>query len=137
ADRAPGRTGDHRRTDGRVDGNGQLRDRVHGERAGAQRVRGRGLPRVKGPEGPARRATTLMRTVLVGMGAAAAAGALGCAGTRRLIRKARTRPDPERGEDLAERPGTLRTVVSFDGTKLAVNVVGPDDGPALVMAHGF
>jgi pimeloyl-ACP methyl ester carboxylesterase len=73
----------------------------------------------------------------MGAAATAAAGALGYAGTRRLIRKARTRPDPERGEDLAERPGTPRTVVSFDGTKLTVNVVGPDRGPTLVMLHGF
>jgi len=92
---------------------------------------------VKGAEGPARRGRRLVRNVLVGAGATAAAGALGYAGTRHMIRKARTRPDPERGEDLAERPGTQRTVVSLDGTRLAVNVVGPEGRPTLVFLHGF
>lgn len=87
--------------------------------------------------GTPRRGTGLVRKALVGMGATAAAGALGYAGARHLIRRARTAPDPESGEDLAKRPGVERRLVSFDGTELAVDVVGPDHRPTLVMLHGF
>lgn len=59
------------------------------------------------------------------------------AAERALIRRARSRPDPERGERLAERPGPERRVASFDGTELAVHEVGPSDAPVLVFAHGF
>lgn len=85
----------------------------------------------------ARRRIGLARRVVVGVGATAAAAALGYAGSRRMIRRARARPDPERGEELAERPGTERHVLSFDVTDLVVNTVGPDEGPTLVMLHGF
>jgi pimeloyl-ACP methyl ester carboxylesterase len=77
------------------------------------------------------------KKALVAAGATAAAAALGLAGERYLIRKARSRPDPERGEPLEERPGAERRIRSFDGTELAVNVVGPLQAPALVMLHGF
>lgn len=83
------------------------------------------------------RGAAAVRKAAVASGATVAAAALGYAGARHLIRRARTRPDPERGERLAERPGVERRVVSFDGTELAVNVAGPEDGPALVMLHGF
>ncbi|HEX9411632.1 MAG TPA: alpha/beta hydrolase [Actinomycetota bacterium] len=86
---------------------------------------------------PARRRTGLARKVLVGAGATAAAGALGYAGARHLIRRARSGSSPESDEDLAERPGIERRIVSFDGTELAVNVLGPDRRPRLVMLHGF
>lgn len=87
--------------------------------------------------GRSRRRARLVRKVLVGAGATAAAGALGFAGTRHFIRRARFESSPERREDLAERPGVERRIVSFDGTELAVNVVGADHGPRLVMLHGF
>src|SRR5439155_26670523 len=66
-----------------------------------------------------------------------AAGVVGYAGARRLVRKARAGPDLESGTDLSERPGAGRRVDSFDGTELAAQVVGPDHGPTLVMLHGF
>jgi pimeloyl-ACP methyl ester carboxylesterase len=83
---------------------------------------------------PARR---VFKKALVVGGATAAAAALGVMGERYLIRRARSQPDPERGEPLEERPGVEHRLRSFDGTELAVNVVGPADGPVLVMVHGF
>lgn len=72
---------------------------------------------------------------------AAAAGmagvALGGFAGARIVRRSRARPSPERDEPLAQRPGEQRRVRSFDGTRLAVCVVGPDDAPTLVFAHGF
>ena len=88
-------------------------------------------------DGPSQRRTGLGRKVLVGAGATAAAGALGYAGARHFIRRARSGPSPESREDLAQRPGVERRIVSFDGTELAVNVVGPEHRPRLVMLHGF
>ena len=87
--------------------------------------------------GPPRRGTGAVRKVLVGTAATAAAGVLGYAGARRLIRNARADPDLENGTDLSEHPGAGRRVASFDGTELAVQVVGPDHGPTLIMLHGF
>jgi pimeloyl-ACP methyl ester carboxylesterase len=77
------------------------------------------------------------RKALIAAGATAAAAALGIAGQRYLVRKARTGPDPERGEPLEDRPGEETRIQSFDGTELAVNVVGPAGAPVLVMIHGF
>jgi pimeloyl-ACP methyl ester carboxylesterase len=79
--------------------------------------------------------------LLAGLGAGAAVtGAV--AAERILVRRARSRPDPARGEDLSERPGVERRVRSFDGTDLAVNVVEPPgtsgtEVPTLVFAHAF
>jgi pimeloyl-ACP methyl ester carboxylesterase len=81
-----------------------------------------------------RRAGRTALLVAAGLGVAAA-GAV--ATERALIRRARSRPDPERGEPLSERPGPERRVASFDGTELAVHEIGPADGPVLVFAHGF
>lgn len=85
------------------------------------------------------------KVALIGGGVTAAAAAMGVMGERYAIRRARSRPDPERGEPLAERPGDQARVQSFDGTELAVNVVGPAapsrptrrSRPALVFVHGF
>jgi pimeloyl-ACP methyl ester carboxylesterase len=79
----------------------------------------------------------VLKKALVVGGATAGAAALGVVGERYLIRRARSRPDPDRGEPLEERPGEERRVRSFDGTELAVNVVGPVEAPTLVMIHGF
>ena len=78
----------------------------------------------------------LARALVVGgalLGSAAAAVAL----ERAAIRRARSRPDPERGTPLSERPGTERHVSAVDGTELAVNVIGPRGAPTIVFAHGF
>jgi pimeloyl-ACP methyl ester carboxylesterase len=81
------------------------------------------------------------RVALVGGGVTAAAAALGLAGERYLTSRARSRPDPERGEPFGERPGEESRIRSFDGTDLAVNVVGPrarrKGRPTLVFVHGF
>jgi pimeloyl-ACP methyl ester carboxylesterase len=67
---------------------------------------------------------------VAGTSAAAAAGLY-------RVRRERRRPDPDRGEPLAERPGVEQRIASFDGTELAVNVVGPASRLALVFVHGF
>jgi pimeloyl-ACP methyl ester carboxylesterase len=77
------------------------------------------------------------RNVLIGTAAAVAAVAAGTAASKYMVRRARSQPDPERGEPLSERPGIERRVRSFDGTTLSVNVVGPQGGPTLVFIHGF
>lgn len=73
--------------------------------------------------------------VAAGTAAGLAGAALGLAAGRRAIRGARATVDPF--DVMAERPGRSRTVRSFDGTELAVNVVGPHDGPTVVLIHGF
>jgi pimeloyl-ACP methyl ester carboxylesterase len=83
-----------------------------------------------------RRRKTLTRS-LVGTGVALGAAAVGIAAERALVRRARAAPDPQRDEPLDERPGVEHRLTSFDGTELAVNVVGPDRGPTLVFIHGF
>jgi pimeloyl-ACP methyl ester carboxylesterase len=75
----------------------------------------------------------------LGLGAALTAAV---AAERVLVKRARSKPDPERGEDLTKRPGIERRVRSFDGTELAVNVIGPtvaesEPAPTLVFAHAF
>jgi pimeloyl-ACP methyl ester carboxylesterase len=90
--------------------------------------------------GPTRSRTGLRRaarTAIIAAGATAAAAAVGVAGERYLIRRARSWPDPERGEPFGERPGTERRITAFDGTELALNVVGPKAAPTLVFVHGF
>jgi pimeloyl-ACP methyl ester carboxylesterase len=77
------------------------------------------------------------KRLLVAAGATAGAAAVGFVGARHLVRRARTGPDPERGQDLDQRPGVEHRVRSFDGTELSVNVVGPEGAPAVVLIHGF
>jgi pimeloyl-ACP methyl ester carboxylesterase len=79
---------------------------------------------------------TLARS-LAGTGIALGAAAVGIAAERYMVRRARAAPDPERNEPLEERPGTEHRLISFDGTDLAVNVIGPRRGPTLVFIHGF
>ena len=78
-----------------------------------------------------------VRKALIGAGIAVGAAALGVAAERYAVRRARSRPDPHRDETLTERPGTEQRVTSFDGTELAVNVVGPEGAPTLLFAHGI
>jgi pimeloyl-ACP methyl ester carboxylesterase len=80
--------------------------------------------------------STLGKT-LIGAGVTIGAAAVGIAAERAAVRRARSRPDPDRDEPLAERPGREHRLTSFDGTELAVNVVGPKGRPTLVFAHGF
>ncbi|HJP66032.1 MAG TPA: alpha/beta fold hydrolase, partial [Actinomycetota bacterium] len=87
---------------------------------------------------PAAKRPRRQTLLLAGLGVGAAVtGAV--AAERLLVRRARSGPDPVRGENLAERPGTEGRVRSFDNTQLAVNVVGPSDpaAPTLVFAHAF
>jgi pimeloyl-ACP methyl ester carboxylesterase len=81
------------------------------------------------------------RVALIGGGVTAASAVLGVVGERYLMRRERSKPDPERDEPLGERPGTEIRVRSFDGTDLAVNVVGPTAArrprATVVLVHGF
>jgi len=71
-------------------------------------------------------------------GALAAGAAAGLATERYLVGRDRRRPDPEAAERFGEIRGTpVAPVVSFDGTKIHVEVAGPDTAPTIVMAHGF
>jgi pimeloyl-ACP methyl ester carboxylesterase len=88
-------------------------------------------------DGPAVPRGRTAKRLLVASGATAGAAVLGFVGARHALRQARGAPDPERGEDLDKRPGVERRIRSFDGTELAVNVIGPADAPAVVLIHGF
>lgn len=79
---------------------------------------------------------TLARSIM-GTGIAVGAAAVGIAAERYMVRRARAVPDADRSERLDERPGTEHRLTSFDGTELAVNVIGPAKAPALVFIHGF
>ena len=76
--------------------------------------------------------TALLATAATVGGAVAAVAA-----ERAAVRRARSRPDPEAGERLEERPGVETRVRSFDGTELAVNAVGPGGAPVILFVHGF
>lgn len=82
-----------------------------------------------------------MRKRVLGMAAfaAAAAGgaALGWAGERRMLRHETPTAEPEWLQLRKPVPGRARTVESFDGTHLYVDVVGDDALPTIVMAHGY
>src|SRR5438128_11536875 len=87
-----------------------------------------------------RRPGRAARRVAIGVAAAAAAVAAAAAAERALVRTARSGPDPARDEPFGQRPGTETRVRSFDGTELAVAMVGEDPGdatPTLVFSHGF
>lgn len=69
--------------------------------------------------------------------AAAGGAALGWAGERRVVRHETPSVDPEWEELRRTIPGRGRTVESFDGTRLYVDVVGNDSRPTIVFAHGY
>jgi pimeloyl-ACP methyl ester carboxylesterase len=71
--------------------------------------------------------------------AVAAAGgiAMGWAGERRALRHDVPEVDPEWQELRRGVSGRPVAVESFDGTHLAAEITGPDDGPTLVFAHGY
>lgn len=71
--------------------------------------------------------------------AAVAAGgvALGWVGERRLLNHAPPSADPDWRALSRPVRGRAQTVESFDGTRLYVDVLGPDDAPALIFAHGY
>jgi pimeloyl-ACP methyl ester carboxylesterase len=71
--------------------------------------------------------------------AAAAAGgmALGWGGERRLLKHESPNAEPEWRELRTPLRGRGRTVESFDGTQLYVDVMGDDSLPTIVFAHGY
>ena len=79
------------------------------------------------------------RALAVAAFAAAAAGgaALGWAGERRALRHEVPSADPQWRELRRPAAGKTSRVESFDGTRLFVDIIGPDDAPTLVMAHGY
>lgn len=76
------------------------------------------------------------RNALIAAGVGTALG-LGVVAANRAVRRDRARPDPARTDDLAHRPGAPQVVESFDGTRLAAQVVGQADAPTIVFAHSF
>jgi pimeloyl-ACP methyl ester carboxylesterase len=56
---------------------------------------------------------------------------------RAAAKRLRSRPDTDAGDRLSDLPEERLDVVSADGTKLHVRVVGPPDAPALVFLHGI
>ena len=89
---------------------------------------------------------TARRVAAGALGAAAVVAAV--AAERAAVRRARSLPQPSGGGSLDERPGADLRVPSFDGTEIAVSVVGPAAAPAaadgpggggvtFVFAHGF
>jgi pimeloyl-ACP methyl ester carboxylesterase len=78
-----------------------------------------------------------LRRALIAAGITTAGVAAAVVAERALARRLRSRPDPERDEALAERPGQRIDVSSFDGTRLAGHIVGPAQSPTLVFVHGF
>ncbi|HVM19917.1 MAG TPA: alpha/beta hydrolase [Egibacteraceae bacterium] len=79
------------------------------------------------------------RTLGIAAFAAAAAGgaALGWAAERRALRHETPANDPEWRELRQPPGGRARTIESFDGTHLYVDVAGEEGRPTLVMAHGY
>src|SRR3712207_4618059 len=104
----------------------QLRGRVRGRQARPPRVRrdGRHMRR---------------RAVALAAFAAAAAGgaALGWAGERRMLKHETPVAEPDWRELRKPIRGRARTVESFDGTNLYVDIVGDDSLPTIVFAHGY
>lgn len=49
----------------------------------------------------------------------------------------RAGPDPQRGEFARRLPARVASVDSFDGTRLRIEIVGPEDAPTLVLVHGL
>ena len=87
------------------------------------------------PDRPGPRARTARKALVAAAVTAAGAGAA-VALERAAVRRARARPDPEREERLAERPGIETRVASFDRTELAVNEAGPEGAPTLLVKDG-
>ncbi len=72
------------------------------------------------------------------IGALAAGAAAGLAAERYFVGRDRKRPDPEAKEPFGSMRGEpAGPLESFDGTRLNVEVAGPDGAPTLAMAHGF
>jgi len=78
-----------------------------------------------------------VRRAAIAAGVAAAGVAAAVVAEHALARRLRSAPDPDRDDTLAERPGPVIDVVSFDETRLAAHVVGPDGAPTVVFVHGF
>ena len=82
-----------------------------------------------------------MRKRALGMAAfaamAAGGAALGWAGERRLLRHETPAAEPEWEQLRTPAGGHGRTVESFDGTRLYVDVVGDESLPTIVFAHGY
>jgi pimeloyl-ACP methyl ester carboxylesterase len=75
---------------------------------------------------------------LAAFGAAAAAGAaVGFLAERRRVGSQRDAADPEWAELGRPVHGHPGSVSSRDGTRLHVEVLGPDTAPTIVMAHGY
>ena len=77
-------------------------------------------------------------TGLLGLGLAAAGGAVGYAAERYALRRVRGRPDPEAREPFGRLPGRHRVVTTDDGVPLHVEEVGEPDAPlTVVLCHGY
>lgn len=81
--------------------------------------------------------TRRIRRAAIGAGVAAVTAAAAVTAERAAVRRLRSRPDPDRSEDLNELPDEQVEVTSFDGTTLHVRMAGPKDAPTLVFLHGI
>ena len=72
------------------------------------------------------------------LGALAAGATAGLVAERYFVGRDRRRPDPEAKEPFGELRGeTVGPLLSFDGTKLHVETMGPAGAPTIVFVHGF
>lgn len=71
------------------------------------------------------------------LGAATGGALLGWLGERRATRGLRNGSDPESADLAVPVQGRHQQVVAPDGTRLHVEVLGPDGAPTIVLVHGY
>lgn len=81
--------------------------------------------------------TVKQRAVKLGKGALGIVALAGVAAPALARRRWETNPDPTGGAPYELPPGTEVSIPTADGGYLAAWVMGPDNGPAVVCAHGW
>ncbi|HYH28186.1 MAG TPA: alpha/beta hydrolase [Actinomycetota bacterium] len=78
------------------------------------------------------------RRVAIGLGVAVAGATAAAVGQRIAARHLRARPDPEAGVPFETLPpDDLGSLLTDDGTEIAVRASGPVDAPVILFSHGF
>ncbi|HVL98791.1 MAG TPA: alpha/beta hydrolase [Egibacteraceae bacterium] len=83
------------------------------------------------------RAGRRLLTTAAVAGAATGGAVLGWLAERRAAADMRDGSDPEAVELARAVTGRPRQVTAADGTRLHAEILGPDDAPAIVLAHGY